>query len=122
MITSCSNSYAEFSCASLLLRWELSLQGSKFSREWGRIESPWYNLFNEIYVEPFTREQAIELLVEPVRDYYTYEPEALEFIIDQCDGRPFRIQQYGLETVSQMLAHNRRRIKLKNAELAHQKI
>ncbi|MBV7333417.1 hypothetical protein KFU94_35315 [Chloroflexi bacterium TSY] len=96
--------------------------GIQISRDWDRVESPWYNLFNEIYVEPFTEEQAVELLVEPVRDYYKYESDALAFIIEQCAGRPFRIQQYGLEAVSQMLAHNRRRITLRDATLAHQNI
>ncbi|MEZ4706627.1 MAG: hypothetical protein R3A44_05440 [Caldilineaceae bacterium] len=96
--------------------------GIQISREWDRIESPWYNLFNEIEVEPFTREQAIELLVEPVKNYYSYEPAALEFIIEQSEGRPFRLQQYALEAVTNMLAASRRRIKLADVQAAHRNI
>lgn len=96
--------------------------GIQISREWDRIESPWYNLFNEIEVEPFTREQAIELLVEPVKNYYSYEPAALEFIIEQSEGRPFRLQQYALEAVTNMLAQSRRRIKLSDVQAAHRNI
>ena len=96
--------------------------GIQISREWDRIESPWYNLFNEIEVEPFAREQAIELLVEPVKNYYSYEPAALEFIIQQSEGRPFRLQQYALEAVTNMLAASRRRIKLTDVQAAHRSI
>ena len=93
--------------------------GIQISKEWDRVESPWYNLFNEIEVEPFTKEMATELLVEPVRSYYQYDSAAIERIIDYSDGRPFRVQQYGLASVSNMLADGRRRIKLEDVEVAH---
>jgi AAA+ ATPase superfamily predicted ATPase len=96
--------------------------GIQISKTWDRVESPWYNLFNEIKLEPFTREQALELLTQPVRGYYVYDQAALEFIVDKCEGRPFRIQQYGLEAVNHMLAHGRRRIRLDDAEAAHRAI
>ncbi|HXF63308.1 MAG TPA: hypothetical protein VNK95_16895 [Caldilineaceae bacterium] len=96
--------------------------GIQISKDWDRVESPWYNLFNEIALTPFTREQAIELLIEPVRGYYRYEPAAIEFILDHAEGRPYKIQQYGLEAVNQMLAHRRRRITLADVEAAHQRI
>jgi hypothetical protein len=68
---------------------------------------------------PFTRQESIQLLVEPVRGYYIYEPEALEFILEQSDGRPYRLQQYGMESVNEMLRHKRRRITRRNALDAH---
>ena len=95
------------------------IAGIRISKEWGRIESPWYNLFNEIELEPFTREQATELLTEPVRGFYRYEQNVVDFIIDNCAGRPFRIQQYGLEAVGRMLADGRRTITMADAEFAH---
>jgi ligand-binding sensor domain-containing protein len=95
------------------------IAGIRISKEWGRIESPWYNLFNEIEVEPFTREQAMELLTEPVRGFYRYEPGVVDFIIENCAGRPFRIQQYGLEAVGRMLADGRRTITMADAVFAH---
>lgn len=96
--------------------------GIQISKEWDRVESPWYNLFNEVEVEPFSREQALELLIEPVRDVYSYDPAALEFIIEHSEGRPFRLQQYALEAVSSMLADGRRRILLSDVESAHARI
>ena len=38
--------------------------GIQISKEWDRMESPWYNLFNEIPLEPFTDARARELLME----------------------------------------------------------
>ena len=98
------------------------IAGIRISKEWGRIESPWYNLFNEIELEPFTREQGIELLTEPVRGFYRFEPAVVEFIIENTAGRPHRIQQYGLEAVGRMLADGRRMITMEDALLARERI
>jgi ligand-binding sensor domain-containing protein len=96
--------------------------GIQISKEWDRVESPWYNLFNEIELGPFNRQQAIQLLTEPVQEYYRYDPAALEFIIEQSDGRPFRLQQYALEAINRMLASGRRVITLGDVEYAHEHI
>jgi hypothetical protein len=96
--------------------------GIQISKEWDRVESPWFNLFNDIALTPFTREQAIELLVEPVRGYYQYDAAAIEFILDHANGRPYKIQQYGLEAVNHMLAARRRRITLTDVEAAHRRL
>ncbi len=96
--------------------------GVQISKAWDRMESPWYNLFNEIALEPFDRVAALELLMEPVQGTYTWEPAALEFVLAQAEGRPFRLQQYGLEAVNQMLAAERARITLADVQDAHQAI
>lgn len=96
--------------------------GIQISHEWDRVESPWYNLFNEIEIEPFDREEATTLLIEPVKEYYTYEPSAIEMILKHSEGRPFRVQQYALESVANMLADNRRVIKLADVKVAHDNI
>lgn len=96
--------------------------GIHINKEWDRVESPWYNLFNEVELLPFTREQAVELLVEPVRGFYTYDSAALDFILQQADGRPYKLQQYGLESVAHMLMHRRRRITLADVYAAHRLI
>jgi hypothetical protein len=93
--------------------------GIQISKAWDRVESPWFNLFNEIELEPFDREQAAELLINAVQDYYTYDQAAVEAIIDYSDGRPFRLQQYGLVAVNQMLSEDRRRVTLADVEVAH---
>lgn len=96
--------------------------GIQISKDWDRVESPWYNLFNEIALTPFSREQAIELLVEPVRGFYRFDPAAIEFVLDHALGRPYKIQQYGLEAVNHMLAQRRRRIQLVDVKNAHWRI
>lgn len=96
--------------------------GIEISKEWERIESPWFNLFNEIAMTPFSRDEAVELLTEPVRGYYLFEPDALEFIVEHSDGRPYRLQQYALESVNQMLHNRRRVITLADALVAHELI
>lgn len=92
--------------------------GIQISKAWDRVESPWYNLFNEIALEPFTDEQARELLTEPVRGIYEWAPEAIDFVLARVEGRPYRIQQYALEAVNQMLAARRLRITLADVQAA----
>lgn len=93
--------------------------GIEINKDWERVESPWFNLFNEIAMQPFSREDAIQLLVEPVRGYYIFEPDVIDFILQQSDGRPHRIQQYALEAVNEMLRHKRRRITMHDVLTAH---
>lgn len=96
--------------------------GIQISKEWDRLESPWYNLFNEIELEPFPPDQARKLLAEPVRGVYEWDQEALDFVIDQSAGRPHRLQQYALEAVNLMLAAKRLRITLADVMAAHEAI
>ncbi len=96
--------------------------GIQISKAWDRVESPWYNLFNEIPLEPFTEEQARELLIEPVRGIYEWTPEAIAFVLEQAEGRPYRLQQYALEAVNQMLAARRLRITLADVQAADESI
>jgi ligand-binding sensor domain-containing protein len=96
--------------------------GIAISKEWDRVESPWFNLFNEIAMAPFSYEEAVELLVEPVRGYYSYDPAALAFIVECSEGRPYRIQQYAMEAVNHMLKHMRRRIQMSDVAYAHDQI
>ncbi|OQA43625.1 MAG: hypothetical protein BWY52_01809 [Chloroflexi bacterium ADurb.Bin325] len=84
------------------------------------MESPWYNLFNEMPLDPFTDERARELLVEPVRGVYEWEPDALDFVLKQAEGRPYRLQQYALEAVGHMLQARRVQITLEDVHVAHE--
>ena len=94
--------------------------GIQISKTWDRLESPWYNMFNEIPLEPFTDEQARQLLVEPVRGTYEWDPDAIEFVIQNAEGYPHRLQQYALEAVNRMLAARRLHIALEDAQTAHE--
>lgn len=65
--------------------------------------SPWYNLFKEIELKHFEESEARQLLVETVRGYYTYEPEALLSILEYSDLKPLEVQRLGYFTVNAML-------------------
>ena len=62
--------------------------GTQISKAWDRAESPWYNLFNEIQLDPFSPADARCLLIEPVRGVYEWEEAALEFVLARAEGRP----------------------------------
>lgn len=93
--------------------------GIELSKDWDRVESPWFNLFNEIEIQPLPRDAATELLVKPVQNYYRYDADALQFILMHSEGRPFRLQQYALESVNHMLRQHRRRITMADVIYAH---
>jgi ligand-binding sensor domain-containing protein len=92
--------------------------GIQISKSWDRVESPWFNLFNEFPLAPFDDEQAEELLVEPVRGVYEWEPAAIDFVVARAEGRPHRLQQLALEAVNHMLAAGRLRITLEDVQAA----
>jgi hypothetical protein len=92
--------------------------GIQISKAWDRVESPWYNMFNEIALKPFDDKAARQLLTEPVRGTYEWEPAALDFVIARAEGRPYRLQQYGLEAVNHMLAAGRLRITPEDVQAA----
>jgi len=96
--------------------------GIQISKAWDRVESPWYNLFNEIPLEPFTDDQARELLIEPVRGVYEWELAAIEFVLAHAAGRPYRLQQYALEAVNHMLTAERFRITMADVQAADEVI
>lgn len=92
--------------------------GIQISKEWDRVESPWYNLFNEIELGPLNDDAARRLILEPVKGVYGFDPEAVELILDVSQGRPFYIQQHCLEAVNNMLAAGRTRVTLEDVEKA----
>ena len=92
--------------------------GVQISKTWERVESPWYNLFNEIALEPLPDAEARRLLVDPVAGVYEWTPKALQFVLDRAHGRPYRLQQYRLEAVNQMLVAGRTSITMQDVEKA----
>jgi hypothetical protein len=92
--------------------------GIQISKSWDRVESPWYNLFNEFPLPLFDDEEARDLLVEPVRGVYEWDPAAIDFVVAHAEGRPHRLQQLALEAVDHMLSAGRLRITLGDAQAA----
>ena len=77
-------------------------------------------MFNVMPLEHFNAEQARQLLVEPVRGIYEWDPKAIEFVIQQSEGYPHRLQQCALEAVNQMSAADRQQITLDDVQAAHE--
>ncbi len=89
--------------------------GVNISKEWDREESPWYNLFTEMKLQPFSRADAEALIREPVRGFYEFDEDAVEFIWKHSKGKPHRIQQLCLEAVNSMLDAKRSRVTIDDA-------
>jgi len=93
--------------------------GVQISKKWDRPESPWYNLFIDVEMPPFSEEDARRLIIDPVKGVYRYEEAAVQRIISHGKGRPYRLQQYCLEAVNHMLADGRKKVRLADVEAAH---
>ncbi|MFB0545322.1 MAG: AAA family ATPase, partial [Anaerolineae bacterium] len=71
--------------------------------------SPWYNLFaREIRLAPFTEEDALALIQEPVKGIYEYDTEAVRRILHYSQRQPYRIQQICHAVINLMLSERRR--------------
>lgn len=92
--------------------------GVNISKTWDRVESPWYNLFNEVELGPLSAAAARALILEPVRGIYQVAPEAVAYITLHARGKPYLLQQHCMEAVNLMLAAGRTRITLDDARNA----
>ena len=73
--------------------------------------SPPFNfLSREIQIQPLNEGDARQLITEPVKGFYTYEPKAMDLIIELSENRPFTIQGFCLRAVNRVLADERTRI------------
>jgi len=98
------------------------IAGVHISKAWDRVESPWYNMFVELIVPPFNRDEAELLMHEPVLDFYEWDEEAVQFVWHRSQGRPHRIQQIAREAVTIMLDDHRRRITLSDVRRAYERV
>lgn len=96
--------------------------GVNISKSWDRVESPWYNMFVEIAMEPFSRQEAEKLMTEPVTRFYRWDEDAMAYVYQQSQGRPHRIQQISMEAVNNMLDHKRRHITLEDVKVGYERI
>jgi GTPase SAR1 family protein len=96
--------------------------GVHISKEWERLESPWYNLFLEMELPPLSHEQAVRLIKEPVKGVYSYEDEAVEAIWEYSQGHPQLVQQLCLEVVNQLLQEKRSRVTKADVESVYREI
>jgi hypothetical protein len=96
--------------------------GVHISKEWERLESPWYNLFLEMDLPPLSREETIQLIMEPVKGVYSYKDEAVEAIWECSQGHPQRVQQLCLEAINQLLQEKRSQVTKADVENVYREI
>lgn len=78
--------------------------GVNLQQRWAGESSPFYNMFVPITLPPLPEAEARRLIVEPVKDIYSYSDEAIVRILEVTQGLPHRIQQLCLEIIHHLLA------------------
>jgi AAA+ ATPase superfamily predicted ATPase len=96
--------------------------GVHISKEWDRLESPWYNLFLEMELPPLSHEETVRLIKEPVKGVYGYEDEAVEAIWQYSQGHPQLVQQLCLEAVNRLLQEKQSRVTRADVESVYREI
>ena len=82
--------------------------------EWALPTSPWYNFFEYREILPLDRKQARSLIVQPVKGFYTFDRDAVEFILDKTDCKPFYIQSLCKRVISKILDERRQKVTYKD--------
>ncbi len=83
---------------------------------WERYESPFYNMFTPLVLEPFTPEQARELIIKPVEGLFTYDEATIQRILTATGRHPFRLQQLCLEITQRVAEAKQQDITLDDVE------
>ena len=83
------------------------MAGIHLKKEWESHGSPWYNFFEEIPVQTIDPDDAESLIIEPVRGIFRYRRDAVRFIIERTDGRPYLIQKICVSVIESKLSAGR---------------
>ncbi|MCH8295287.1 ATP-binding protein, partial [Candidatus Poribacteria bacterium] len=97
----------------------LVMSGFYLKMDWsdeGGGSPPFNFLSREIQIQPLEEADARTLITEPVKGFYTYEPKAIDHIIELSELRPFTIQGFCLRAVNRVLADGRTRITVDDIE------
>jgi len=92
------------------------MSGVGIKRTWKSEGSPWYNFFDEVELQAFSREEAEALVRTPVQGVFRFEPEAVERILELSRLRPYLIQKFCIHAVNRMLEQGRTRVRAADVE------
>jgi hypothetical protein len=98
------------------------MSGVGVKRIWNSEGSPWYNFFDEVELTAFTREEAEELVREPVQGVFRWEQEAVEGVLQHSQLRPYVIQKLCIHAVNQMLEQDRSVVTAQDVEAAREAV
>ena len=83
------------------------MSGVGIKRTWKSEVSPWYNFFDEVELQAFTREEAEELIKTPVEGVFRYESAAILRILELSRLKPYLVQKFCIHAVNRMLEEGR---------------
>lgn len=66
--------------------------GVNLFQQWQRYDSPFYNMFDPLTLEPLLPEEARQLILTPVEEVYNYDEQAITRILEVTERHPFRLQ------------------------------
>jgi len=92
------------------------VSGVEIKKQWEREGSPWYNFFEEIEVQPFSREDAVELIERPIRGVFKLEDGLVDRILAVTEAKPYLIQKLCVALVNRLHEENRRTITIADLE------
>ena len=91
----------------------LVMSGLYLKMDWseeGGGSPPFNFLSREIQIQPLDEAPARQLITEPAKGFYTYEPKAVDLILSYSELKPFTIQGICLRAVNRVLADGRTKI------------
>ncbi len=86
------------------------MTGSNLRKQWESESSPWYNFFEQVPMPTLTREEAMQLIHDPVKGFFKFEATAAEKIWEASQGKPFVIQKFCVRLVNLAIEKRRRTI------------
>lgn len=98
------------------------MSGVGVRRIWKSEGSPWYNFFDEVELQPFSREEAEALIRQPVEGIFRYEPEAVSAILEESGLKPYVIQKFCIHAVNRMIEDGRASVTLEDVRAVREMV
>ena len=92
------------------------VSGVAIKKQWTSEGSPWYNFFEEIQVKPFSRTDAENLILRPIRGVFQVDHGVVDRILEVTDCKPYLIQKTCIALVHRLHEGRRRRITVADVE------
>ncbi|MDZ7261610.1 MAG: hypothetical protein ONB05_05840, partial [candidate division KSB1 bacterium] len=93
----------------VLTGFDLQKEKQKYERS---LTSPWWNIFQEMTLKEFDEASARQLILQPAKGIYKFQPGVPEEIIRLSENKPFLIQRLCWFAVNFILNEGRREITL----------
>ena len=83
------------------------MSGAYIRKNWESEGSPWYNFFQEMEIPPLQREDATNLIRGPVKGIFSYEPRAIESILQYSEAS-LAVQRFCIHVINRISRERRR--------------